>query len=104
MDQPILHLLSLPYYHFFLERLNALDIADRSNLPFFGPRLNLMWFLLLAMYRCQSESLRLVFFAVLATSLTARLTVRPVRLTSPNNSLSSSRVPSTFTRLTTSVV
>ena len=73
-------------------------MALRSNLPFLSPRLYLMWLALFAMYRCHSDNLRLVFLAVLVTSLAVDLTLLVARLTSPTNSLISSRVPSILTK------
>ncbi len=83
--------------HFF-DLLNAFDILARSNLPFFGPLLNLIWLDLFPTYRCHFDSLRLVALAVLATALVADLAERLTRLTSPTSSRISSSVPSILTK------
>jgi hypothetical protein len=79
-------------------------MALRFSLPFLSPLLNLIWFDLFLMYRCQADNLRLVFLAVLATVLAVDLTLLTVRLTSPTNALISSRVPSILTKIPTSIV
>ncbi len=88
----------------FLPLLNFLDIFAKSNLPFLGPDLNLIWLDLFATCRCHFDSLRLVALAVLATALVVDLAERRTRLTSLTSSRISSRVPSILTKVSTSVV